>query len=161
MGTQIAGARISRGPRPWPRVKVLVVTEEAESLVYYREIFEVLGLSVFTVTTSLAELARLEPETLGFIAASPRGPCFAGRSILERELGNADPSPILVVTRSRDLAGYIEAKGLGAVDYRTEPITVREILRLVEAHLRWRPGPSLSARERGIRLTPESGSRLT
>ena len=146
METQIASARVSKGPRPCPRVRVLVVTEDAASLDYYREIFEVLGLSVFTVTTSIAVLARLDQGTFGFIAASPRGPCLAGRGILERELGNASPTPILVITRSRGLGGYIEAERLGAVDYVTEPITVREIVRLVERHLRWLPERRRSAR---------------
>jgi DNA-binding NtrC family response regulator len=147
MRTQVANTRVSKGSRPCHRVKVLVVPDDAESLEYYREVLEVLGLSVFPVTTSMSDLARLDPETLGFIAASPRGPCFGGQGILERELGNAGPTPILVLTRSGGLGGYIKANHLGAVDHTPEPITVRQIVRLVARHLRWRPEPRLSATE--------------
>src|SRR5690242_18763451 len=126
-------------------VKVLVVSKRDEYLSDYHEIFQGLGLRTVEVTTRSGALAGLDPKALGFIVMGHGGPSFASpalgsllnpksklRAIFAEGQHNLRSAlekgcSVLVVTRSQSLAGYFEGKGFATVEYRDEPITVREI----------------------------------
>ena len=66
--------------------------------------------------------------------------------------------PVLVVAWCLDMPCYLEAMQLGAVDYLAEPVTVQELRRAVDTHLR--PRPSLKGH--GLRVTkPEDRTSLS
>jgi two-component system C4-dicarboxylate transport response regulator DctD len=82
----------------------------------------------------------------GLVVVSQGSPKFEGRAVLERAVQIDLSLPVLVVARCLDMPCYLEAMQLGAVDYLAEPITVQELGRAVETHLKSRSALKESVR---------------
>lgn len=118
-----------------PKAKALVIHEEPALFAYYGRVLEELGLEVRTVTTYGAALACLQQELFGFILLNQGSRAFEGRCVLERVREISPQTSVLVVTRCRDVAIYLEAMQLGAVDYLEEPVSLAEMKHAATAHL--------------------------
>jgi FixJ family two-component response regulator len=61
-------------------------------------------------------------------------PNFEGSCVVKRATEINRSLPVLVVARCVDMGCYLEAMQLGAVDYLVEPLTVLEVVRVLENH---------------------------
>jgi DNA-binding response OmpR family regulator len=115
---------------------VLLVNEDHKALRYYSGVIESFGYQVRSCG-SYEEGARLvDADTFQLIIVSQGSPQFEGRSVLERANQVDRSLPVLVLARCLDMQCYLEAMQLGAADYLAEPVSVRELHRAADTHLR-------------------------
>jgi FixJ family two-component response regulator len=76
----------------------------------------------------------LEDEAVSLVIVSQGTPAFEGRQMLERSLRLHPEVPVLVVARVVDMPCYLEAMGLGAVDYLERP-DPRDLARVVDTQV--------------------------
>jgi DNA-binding response OmpR family regulator len=117
------------------RAKLLLVDEEAGDLKTLRLALEGQGFQVLPCPTYDAGVECLGKEAFDFVVVSQGTQAFEGRRVVNRALELDRRCPVLVVTRCLDMACYLEAMQMGAIDYLEKPISPAEILRLVRAHL--------------------------
>ncbi len=134
---------------PKSRGLVLLVDEDRGDLHYYSVILGSLGYEVRTCASYEEGARAVDANTYGLIIVSQGTPRFEGRGVLERASEVDRGLPVLVVARYLDMPSYLEAIQLGAVDYLAGPLTVQELGRVVETHLR--ALPALPAPVPGIR----------
>jgi DNA-binding NtrC family response regulator len=118
--------------------KVLLVDEDAGDLRILRLILEGQGLEVRTCTSYEAGIKHLEEEAFDFVVVSQGTQAFEGRQVLDRAQQLDRQRPVLVVTRSIDMACYLEAMQMGAIDYMEKPVPPADLLRFVRAHVQLR-----------------------
>jgi DNA-binding NtrC family response regulator len=112
------------------------VGEDPGDLRYYCHILEEYGYRV-RICNSYPEGVRcLADEIFDFVMVSQGSPNFEGSCVLKRATETNRSLPVLVVARCVDMGCYLEAMQLGALDYLVEPLTVLEIGRVLENHLR-------------------------
>ena len=115
---------------------VLLVDEDRADLHYFSVIIRGFGYQVRTCKSYEEAVRLLDSDTFGLVIVGQGSPKFEGRSVLARANQIDRALPVLVVARSLDMPCYLEAMQLGAVDYLAEPITMQELARAVETHLR-------------------------
>lgn len=119
-------------------VSVLLVDEDANDLRSFSSLFEQEGYAVRACGTHADALRWLESEVFNFIVVSQGSREFEGRSVLKRANEIDRSLPVLVLARCHDVACYLEAIQLGALDYLEKPLSPQELLRWVGSHLRAR-----------------------
>ena len=119
-----------------PRGRVLLVDEDVNDLDYYCTILQERGYQVFTFTSHAEALSNLECESFDIVVVSQGGRGFEGRCVLECAMRIDRRTPVLVITRCRDMHCYLEAMHLGAVDYLEKPIAPLELAQVIETYMR-------------------------
>jgi DNA-binding response OmpR family regulator len=114
---------------------VLLVDEEAGDLRILRLILEGQGFEVSTCTTFEAGIQCLETGKFDFVVVSQGTQAFEGRRVLDRAMQLDRRRPVLVLTRCIEMACYLEAMQMGAIDYMEKPIPPADLLRFVRAHV--------------------------
>jgi DNA-binding NtrC family response regulator len=118
-----------------PRRRILLVDEESSDRERYGESLREQGFEI-RLSASYEEGARcLESEDCDFVIVDQGSPAFEGRLVLERSVARDRSLPVLVITRYHDMACYVEAMQLGAVDYLEKPIALHDLLWAIETHL--------------------------
>jgi DNA-binding response OmpR family regulator len=115
--------------------KVLLVDENPHDLDLYRTLLEGQGFKVLACSSFESALQCLDAEPFDFVLVSQGSRAFEGRIVLERAMHQNRHRAALVVTHCIDMACYLEAMQLGAVDYLEKPIAPTELLRFVQAHI--------------------------
>jgi DNA-binding NtrC family response regulator len=115
--------------------KLFLIDEEAGDLRTLRLALEGPGFQVLTCPTYEAGIQCMETEPVDFVVVSQGTQAFEGRGVLNRAMELDHHRPVLVVTRCLDMACYLEAMQMGAIDYLEKPIPPADLLRLVRAHL--------------------------
>jgi two-component system response regulator (stage 0 sporulation protein F) len=121
-----------------PKAKLLVVDEDFGDMCEYCEILRRADHEVHCVSSYAEGVACLDGRPIDLVIVSQGSPAFEGRRVVERAIEKASHTPILVLARSVDMNGYLEAMQLGAFDYLEKPISAKEILKLVGTHVRSR-----------------------
>jgi DNA-binding NtrC family response regulator len=114
--------------------KALLVVEDPEGLHYYRGVLEGWGYQVRTCHSYGEGMCCLGSDFFDLVVVSQGSRSFEGRCVVERAMEIDRRLPVLVVARCLDMACYLEAMQLGAVDYLAEPVTVSEIGRVLRNH---------------------------
>ncbi len=133
-----------KNDRPWrenvfaiPRKStVLLVDEEREDLHYYGVVLQEHGYEVRGCESYEEGTRLLDSEPFDLIIVSQGSPKFEGRQVLERANQIDRHLPVVVVARCLDMRCYLEAMQLGAVDHLAEPVSVQELGRALDTHLR-------------------------
>jgi DNA-binding response OmpR family regulator len=113
---------------------VLIVDENSNDLKYYAELFETLGSRVFRCDSYQATVySILRGRTFDLAVVDQGSAAFEGWVVL-RYLRPF--TPFVVLTRNHCMECYLEAMGLGAVDYLEKPVSVAEINRVLRGCLR-------------------------
>jgi len=136
MGASMASHRTSDPSRSVAKAKVLLVDEDCEDLEYNCLILEQQGCEVRTCRSFVEGIRCLDGEPFDFIVVCQGGRRFEGRSVLERAIEIDRHRPVVVLTRWHDMACYLEAMQLGAVDYFEKPVSPLDVARVIETHLR-------------------------
>jgi DNA-binding NtrC family response regulator len=126
---------INPGKHLSPRRRILLVDEESSDRERYGESLREQGFEI-RLSASYEEGARcLERDDYDFVIVDQGSPAFEGRLVLERSVARDRSLPVLVITRYHDIACYVEAMQLGAVDYLEKPIALHDLLWAIETHL--------------------------
>jgi DNA-binding NtrC family response regulator len=127
--------RISAGARLLRQTRILLVDENSQDLDHYRRMLRHCGFQV-RPCADFKEAARLlEAADFDCIVASQGGPRFEGRVVLERSVARDRYCPVVITCRCHDVACYLEAMQLGAVDYLEKPLSALEMKHAVTTHL--------------------------
>ena len=116
------------------RGKALLVVEDPKGLHYYRGALEGWGYQVRACPSYQEGMCCLGSESFDMVVVDQGSRIFEGRCVVERALEIDPKLPVLVVARCLDMACYLEAMQLGAVDYLAEPVTFSEIGRVLKNH---------------------------
>jgi two-component system, NtrC family, C4-dicarboxylate transport response regulator DctD len=117
------------------QTRILLVDEDLQDLDHYRRVLYHCGFEV-KACTDFGEAAHLlETASFDFVVASQGGPRFEGRLVLEHSMARDRYLPVVIVCRHHDVACYLEAMQLGAVDYLEKPLSALEVLHVVTTHL--------------------------
>ena len=114
--------------------EVLVIDEDPEHLDSVSRVVQAIGYSI-QVTNSYEEgIRQLASGSFDVIVVGQGGPDFKGRCVLEGASEFDRRLPVIVVARDVDMACYMEAMQLGAVDYIAGPFGSTELVRVVRNH---------------------------
>lgn len=127
--------RISRDNRLLRQTSILLVDENRRDLDRYSRMLQDCGFQVRS-SGDFKEAARLlDTANFDCIVASQGGPRFEGRAVLEHSIARDRYRPVVVICRHHDVACYLEAMQLGAVDYLEKPLSALEIKYAVTTYL--------------------------
>ena len=117
------------------RARILLVDEDARDRDHYRTMLQDSGFEV-KAHADFSESARLlETASFDCLVVSQGGPEFKGRMVLEHAVARDRYLPVVILSRYHDVACYLEAMHLGAVDYLEKPLSAIEIVRAVTTHI--------------------------
>jgi DNA-binding response OmpR family regulator len=123
-----------RFPRPIG-ISILLVDDDVSHLEHQARTLRQEGLHVVSCATYAAALDQLECGGFDLVAVSQGGPSFEGRCVLERAMLADSRTCVLVFASWADMGAYVEAMGLGAVDYLEKPVNPRELIYVIKRHL--------------------------
>ena len=127
--------RITGGDRLSRRARILLVDENGQDLDDYRLILTHCGFQVWPCADFKEAARLLEAENFDCIVASQGGPGFEARVVLERSVASDRHRPVVITCRHHDVACYLEAMQLGAVDYLEKPLSALQMVHAVTTHL--------------------------
>lgn len=136
MGASTASHITSDPSRSVAKAKVLLVDEDCTDLEDNRLILEQQGCEVRACKSLVEGVRSLEGEPFDFIVVCQGSLKFEGRAVLERAIEIDRHRPVVVLTRSHDMACYLEAMQLGAVDYFEKPVRPVDVARVIRTHSR-------------------------
>ena len=117
--------------------KLLVVEDELEVMDYLKDYFSHQGVEVSTANSGEAGLKILTDQKPDVVLLDMKlGAGISGLEFLRRAKAAGAKSQIIVVTAVDDDNVATMAKGLGAVDYVTKPLTLADIERVVLSRLK-------------------------
>jgi DNA-binding NtrC family response regulator len=116
------------------RGRALLVNEDPDALRRYGNILQGWGYQVRAYPSYQEGMRCMGSEEFDFIMVSQGSRNFEGRCVLERASELNRRTPVLVIARCLDMACYLEAMQLGAVDYLAEPVTTSEMVRVLRSH---------------------------
>jgi two-component system, NtrC family, response regulator GlrR len=110
--------------------KILLVNDDPGEVPAYAGKIAALGFDVETCDSYDEGARRIASDNFDFVIVGQGTAAFEGRRVLESAMHLHRHIPILVVARSLNLPNYLEAMGLGAVDYleRPQPEEVAKVL---------------------------------
>lgn len=77
----------------------------------------------------------LKGKYFDMVIVDQGGPAFEGEFVLQLSMARNRNVPVLVLTRHRNRASYLEAMQMGAVDYLEKPLTQEILMWTIETHL--------------------------
>jgi response regulator RpfG family c-di-GMP phosphodiesterase len=101
--------QVSKGPF---RAKLLLINDDSDELLYYGQVLQRAGFDVRCIRSFSEGAALMGREPFDLIVTSPRGPEFAGWSVLARFADPQRETPVLVLGRSPDSARRLEVRSL-------------------------------------------------
>jgi DNA-binding NtrC family response regulator len=111
--------------------RLLVVDDEPSVLQLFRSAFEKHGIEVLTANTARAGLKVAGDERPDVGIFDLMLPDWTGLELLQ-EVQKADPKlPVIFITSGGTSANAIDAMKLGAFDYLTKPLDIRQVRELV------------------------------
>src|SRR5574337_1900709 len=111
-----------------PARKILLVDLEAQDRKRYAQCLRERGFAVCACSSYEEGARSLRREHYDMVIVDQGGPAFEGRVIAERSALKDRKVPVLVIARCHDMACYVEAMQLGAVDYLEKPIARDDLL---------------------------------
>lgn len=121
------------GPTNKPRPKILIVDDSSDDLRALSVILERQGYQVETCASFHEGATLAATGDYDFVVAGQGGPRFEGQPVIKQTLNRH--RPVLVVTRCLEMACYLEAMQMGALDYLEKPVPEEFLVREIETHL--------------------------
>jgi two-component system, response regulator, stage 0 sporulation protein F len=138
---------VTDGKQSIQRRRLLVVREDLGDLMACDVFFDSFSYEVVTCSSDEQAARSLQSEGFDLVLLNQGSPRLDWRGVLERAIAIDRHTPVLVITRSVDMSSYLDAMYLGALDYVEEPLTLPDIVRLIEAHLPLKPRASEPRKE--------------
>lgn len=121
------------GPTNTPRPKILIVDDSSDDLRALSKILESHGYQVESCASFCEGAAFAASHDYDFVVAGQGGPRFEGQAVIKQTLDRH--RPVVVVTRCIEMACYLEAMQMGALDYLEKPVPEDFLIREIETHL--------------------------
>lgn len=118
-----------------PRRRILLVDGERCDREHYGQSLRGEGFTIRLCSSYEEGAQSLERENYDLVIVDQGTPAFEGRVVLERSVARDRSVPVLVITRYHNMACYVEAMQLGAVDYLEKPIALVDLIWTIETHL--------------------------
>ena len=118
-----------------PQQSVLLVDLDADDRERYARHLRDRELRVRACSTYEEAGQYLERERYSLVIVDQGGPAFEGKVVAARSIMKDRTVPVLVITRHHQMAAYLEAMQLGAVDYLEKPIPWHEFIWRVGTYL--------------------------
>ncbi len=115
--------------------KILLVDDNLQDLGFYTVVLYRQGYQVVPCDSYEAAQRWLASTTFDLVVLSQGGPVFEGRKVLEAAVKPNRRTPVLVMAHWVDMSIYVEAMGLGAVDYLEKSVDPSEMVRAIKHHL--------------------------
>lgn len=116
------------------KVRVLLIDEDPDGLVYNSTLLQSLGCEVWACWSYADGVQDLQEESWDIVVVSQGSPAFEGRCILERASTTGCKIPVFVLAPSLDTHCYLEAMQLGAADYLEEPVSASEMRSILDTY---------------------------
>ena len=137
-------------------VAVLLIDEDLEHLEFLRRTIQAIGYSVQACNSYREGIRQLSSGAFEIIVVGQGSRNFEGRCVLECATEFNRRLPVVVVARRLEMACYLDAMQLGAVDYLAGPLGGAEMARVMRTHTRNRQRPPASAELQGTASSPSS-----
>jgi DNA-binding NtrC family response regulator len=118
------------------RGRALVVDQNYKDLQAYTGVLRRMGFEVKPFTNYQEASRCLEEDIPDFIFVNQGSAAFEARGVVERALARNRCTPVVVVAQNLDMACYLEAMQMGAVDYVEKPLASADVEHLVTTYLR-------------------------
>ncbi len=118
-----------------PCGRAMVVDQDRTDLRSYTGVLRNMGFDVKPFTNYQEAARCLEQESVDFVFVNQGSMAFEARGVVQRALARNRRTPVVVLTHSVDIACYLEAMQLGAVDYVEKPLAPAEMEYIVTSHL--------------------------
>ena len=112
----------------------LIVDQDDQDLQYYTTALLLLGYDVHPVGNYAEAEGCLRRRSFDFVIVNQGSPAFEARVVVERALTQNRHTPVIVLTRTLNMACYLEAMQLGAVDYVEKPVTPAYLEKFLITH---------------------------
>ena len=119
-----------------PKLRVLVVEDEASIRVGLCDVLRFRGFEVEAVEDGLAALSALDQAPWDLVLLDVMLPELDGFSVCERLRKSQPHLPVLMLTAKGSEDDVLRGFDVGADDYVTKPFSVRELLARVQALLK-------------------------
>jgi two-component system, OmpR family, response regulator len=140
----VIGARAGMGTPYVPRMRVLVVEDEAKVAAFVKAGLEEHGFAVELCGDGNSAAARLESEAFDAVVLDVMLPGRDGLGVLRKLREARNAVPVIVLTARGDLHERVEGLNLGADDYLAKPFSMIELVARLGAVLRRRTGTGLT-----------------
>lgn len=118
------------------RLKILLMDDDPVDLARYSEMLRRAGYEVTTCGSHLKALLCLHERLFDLVLVNQGSDRFAWRCVVESATGPRNRTPVVVLTRCRDMVCYLEAMNLGAADYLEKPLTEAELVCAFQHYVR-------------------------
>ena len=118
-----------------PRSRLLVVDDEPSVLQLFRSAFEKHGIEVLTADTARAGLKVASEQKPDVGIFDLMLPDWSGLDLLQEVQKVDSRLPVIFITAGGTSATAIDAMKLGAFDYLTKPLDIRQVRELVDRAL--------------------------
>lgn len=137
---------------------VLIVDENSCDLALHSIALAERGWQVTACASYSDAIARLDSRNFDLVLVEQGGPKFKGRCVLEHASKRRFFTPVLILANWAEMAIYLDAMELGALDYLEKPADPSKLFSLIEACLQSaemlsqepEPGPLLSETARKV-----------
>jgi DNA-binding response OmpR family regulator len=110
--------------------RILILDADPDDLKLYTYLLRNQGYRVDSCETQPKAAEMIENGRYDLIILGQGGPVFKGQDLVERAIEQNRHRPVLVLTRSIDMRGYIDAMNLGAHDYIEKPPHPADIVKI-------------------------------
>jgi DNA-binding NtrC family response regulator len=135
MASKAGSEKVERNVLSGHRARILLVDEDKGDLAYYQSILQQIRCRVRACCSYDEALSALTSERFDLVVVDQGGPDFEGKTIPRKAVEIDRRLPVMVLARCFDLACYLEAMWLGAVDYLEESVKVSDLIYMLETHL--------------------------
>jgi len=132
--------------------KILIVDDEVDIASSIQYVLNQEGFSTLLAHDGIKALALTESEKPDLIILDLMMPGLDGYEVCRRVRSLDRKTPILMLTARTSEIDTVVGLELGANDYISKPVRLRELVARVKAHLRESPGTQPQQQARGIRL---------
>src|SRR4051812_21856759 len=120
------------------RPVVLVADDSATTRALYRTVLSAAGYDVVEAVDGVEALARLASSQVSLVVLDSNMPRLDGLGVI-RGLRSVDATarlPVIMVTGEAEEADRVRGLDLGADDYLAKPVSTKELVARVRAHIR-------------------------
>lgn len=110
--------------------RVFVVDDDANSLLYFREVLQRAGLSIETFLRGEDFLQRVSPEEAGCVLLDVRMPRMSGLELQAKLAELNCPMPIILISGDADVESCSQAFRAGAFDFVEKSISAEDLIAL-------------------------------
>src|SRR5947209_19877803 len=123
--------------------KILIVEDEPAMVAGLRDNFEFEGYQVLSAPDGVAGLERALKDTPDLVILDVMMPRMSGLDVCKQLKSKRPSLPVIMLTARGQEVDKVVGLELGADDYVTKPLSIRELLaRVIAVMRRWRPVPN-------------------